>query len=113
MDIEEFRSYCLSKPGVTEEFPFGPETLVFKLKGKIFAIAPLDADRFRVNLKCDPDTALTLREQYEEVQPGYHMNKRHWNTVDFQSRLSDRFLKAQIDRSYDLVKSTLPIKDRF
>jgi predicted DNA-binding protein (MmcQ/YjbR family) len=74
MNIEEFRQYCLSKKGVTEEFPFGPDTLVFKVMGKMFALTNLDGD-FSMNLKCDPDMAMELREQYPAVLPGYHMNK--------------------------------------
>ncbi len=113
MNIEEFQKYCLSKDFVTEEFPFGVETLVYKVKGKIFAITGLDNDQFKVNLKCDPVKALELRSSYEEIQPGYHMNKKHWNTVDFESRLSVKFLKELIDHSYNLVVATLPVKDRF
>jgi predicted DNA-binding protein (MmcQ/YjbR family) len=113
MNIEAFRSYCLSKKFVTEEFPFGIETLVFKVKGKIFAITGLDEAEFKVNLKCDPKNAIDLRDQYPEIKAGYHMSKKHWNTVDFESRLSDSFLKNLIDQSYMLVVSGLPVKDRF
>lgn len=113
MHIEDFRSYCLSKAFVTEEFPFGPETLVYKVKGKIFAITGLDEASLKVNLKCEPEKALFLREMHTEVQPGYHMNKKHWNTVEFEGNLATKFLKELIDHSYDLVVSTLPLKDRF
>ena len=108
MDIETFRTYCLAKKGVEETFPFGPETLVFKVMGKIFAITGLDSDTFRVNLKCDPDRALELREEYEDIVPGYHMSKIHWNTVFFENGLSNAFLKELIDHSYDLIVSSLP-----
>src|SRR5678815_5226140 len=80
MDLAEFREYCLTKRGASEETPFGPEVLVFKVGGKIFALAALDEVPPRVNVKCDPDLALDLRDRYEQVTPGYHMNKRHWNT---------------------------------
>lgn len=108
MNIEAFRSYCLNKKGVEETFPFGPETLVFKVMGKIFAITGLDSDTFQVNLKCDPDRALELREAYEDIVPGWHMSKKHWNTVLFENGLSTAFLKELIDHSYDLVVSSLP-----
>jgi predicted DNA-binding protein (MmcQ/YjbR family) len=81
MNIEQIREYCLKKKGVTEEFPFDEETLVFKVMGKIFILASLDSIPLQFNLKCDPEKAIELREEYEAVQPGYHMNKRHWNTV--------------------------------
>lgn len=113
MHIEDFRKYCLSKSFVTEEFPFGPETLVYKVKGKIFAITGLDEAGLKVNLKCDPERAITLREDHHEVQPGYHMNKKHWNTIDFEGNLSSKILKELIDHSYQLVVSSLPLKDRF
>ncbi len=112
MDIESFRTYCLAKKGVEETFPFGEETLVFKVMGKIFAITGLDSVRFTVNLKCDPEWAPELREQHEEIQPGYHMNKKHWNTVDFEGSLNGSFLRELIDHSYDLVVKSLPKKER-
>jgi len=108
MNIEEFRAYCISKPGVTEAFPFGPETLVFKVAGKVFALTGLDSPTFEVNLKCDPDYAVEIREKYNEIRAGYHMNKKHWNTVDFQGSLSEAFLKSLVDHSYELVVSKLP-----
>lgn len=112
MDIEQFREYSLSKKATSEDFPFGPETLVLRVGGKIFAITGLDSERFTVNLKCDPERAVELREQYPEVQPGYHMNKQHWNTVDFEGSLSERLLRDLIDHSYDLVASSLKKADR-
>ena len=93
--------------------PFGPDALVLKLKGKIFAITNLNDDTFKVNLKSDPEKALQLREQYDEIQPGFHMNKKHWNTVNFESRLSDKFLIELINDSYELVRKSLPLKERF
>ena len=100
--------YCLNKPFVTEEFPFGPETLVFKVAGKIFALTGLDNPDFMVNLKCDPGYAAELRENHPEITPGYHMNKKHWNTVSFEGGLSDVFLLELIDQSYDLIVKSLP-----
>ncbi len=102
MNIEDFRDYCLSKPGVTEETPFGDNTLVFKVGGKIFALA--DITEFNsINLKCDPVKAVELRENYEEVQPGFHMNKKHWNTVSTKGNFPDSRLLELIDHSYNLV----------
>ncbi|MBI9035088.1 MAG: MmcQ/YjbR family DNA-binding protein [Bacteroidales bacterium] len=110
MNIEEFRQYCLSKKGVNESFPFDEQTLVFKVMGKIFALTSLETVEFRVNLKCDPETAIDLREQYSQVIPGYHMNKKHWNTVVVDSGLDIIKLKLWIDHSYDIVVSKLPKK---
>ncbi len=112
MDIESFRQYCLAKKGVTEEFPFGETTLVFKVMGKMFALTGLDADIFSINLKCDPDRALELRETYEEVQPGYHMSKVHWNTINCEGDLEESLLRELIDHSYALVVASLPKKVR-
>ncbi|MCB9080384.1 MAG: MmcQ/YjbR family DNA-binding protein [Lewinellaceae bacterium] len=112
MDIESLRQYCLAKKGVEETFPFDEVTLVFKVMGKIFAITGLDSAVFTVNLKCDPDRAILLREEYPEIQPGWHMNKAHWNTVDFEGSLSDRFLLELVDHSYDLIVASLPKKIR-
>ena len=107
MNIETLRDYCLSKSHVEETFPFGPETLVFKVMDKIFLLAGLEQpDRF--NVKCNPERAVGLREEYEEVQPGYHMNKTHWNTVHMNGRLSESQLRDMIDHSYDLIVKSLP-----
>lgn len=107
MNIEELRDYCLTKPASTESFPFGEDTLVFKVGGKIFLLASLTtANRF--NAKCDPEKAVELREQYTEVQPGFHMNKTHWNTVYMDGTLTSRQLCQIIDHSYDLVFKSLP-----
>ncbi len=107
MDLAEFREYCLTKPGACEETPFGPDVLVFKVGGKIFALAALDEVPPRVNLKCDPDLALDLRDRYEQVRPGYHMNKKHWNTVELASGIPDIELRKMIDHSYELVVKPL------
>ncbi len=107
MNIESLREHCLSKKNVTEGFPFGEDTLVFKVSGKIFLLVGLDqADRF--NVKCEPERAIALREQYDEVKPGYHMNKKHWNTVHITGRLTDEQLREMVDHSYDQVVKTLP-----
>jgi len=108
MDLAQFREYCLSKARATEGTPFGPDVLVFKVGGKMFALATLDEVPIRVNLKCDPDLALELRDRYEQVTPGYHMNKKHWNTVDIEHGIPDAELRKMIDHSYDLVASSLP-----
>src|SRR5213592_2863677 len=108
MDLEEFREYCLAKGGVTEGTPFGETVLVFKVAGKIFALAALDEIPATVNLKCDPDVALELRDRYEQIQPGYHMNKKHWNTVEISSGIPEAELRKMIDHSYDLIVKSLP-----
>ena len=110
MDLAKFREYCLSKPRATEGTPFGPDTLVFKVGGKIFAITSLDEIPARANLKCDPDLALELRDRYEQVEPGYHMNKKHWNTVVLDGVIPDPEVRKMIDHSYDLVVQSLPKK---
>jgi predicted DNA-binding protein (MmcQ/YjbR family) len=111
MNVEQFRTYCLSKSGVEEGLPFGPDVLVFKVMGKIFALCPLDPFD-SVNLKCDPEHAIALREQYSEVIPGYHMNKKHWNTIQLDGRISDKLLREWTDHSYELVKASLPARTR-
>ncbi len=104
MDIESIREYCLSKPGVEETFPFGPDTLVFKVKNKVFLLISLDAQPLRFNVKCDPEYALELREEYPDtILPGYHMNKKHWNTIVVNGVLSKKLLMKMIDDSYVLV----------
>lgn len=107
MNIEEFREYCLQKPGVEESFPFDNSTLVFKVMGKMFALTGLDRD-FAVNLKCDPEKAIELRTKYPCVQPGYHMNKKHWNTVNVDGSVDDPTIYGWIDHSYDLIVESLP-----
>jgi predicted DNA-binding protein (MmcQ/YjbR family) len=103
MNIELIREYCIKKPEVNEGFPFGEDTLVFKVKGKIFALANLGGD-LSINLKCDPSLALELRERYPSVTPGYHMNKKHWNTVILDGSIPDKEVYSMIDHSYSLVK---------
>ncbi|HEY8999719.1 MAG TPA: MmcQ/YjbR family DNA-binding protein [Mucilaginibacter sp.] len=107
MNIEQIRDYCLTKPGVTEDMPFGEDTLVFRVGEKLFLLTSLSqGDRF--NVKCDPERAIELREQHSEVQPGYHMNKKHWNTVHTNGNLSRRQICDMIDHSYELVLKSLP-----
>jgi predicted DNA-binding protein (MmcQ/YjbR family) len=108
MNIETFREYCLSKPAATEGTPFGPDNIVFKVEGKMFALAALDEVPPAVNLKCDPDLALELRDRYVQVRPGYHMNKKHWNTVELDGVIPEAEIKKMIDHSYDLVVQSLP-----
>lgn len=112
MNIEQFREYCLSLPEVTEEFPFGPETLVYKVKGKVFALTNIEWFE-SINLKCDPEEAIELRERYDGVTPGWHMNKKHWNTVNVQSNIPNKLILEWIKNSYDLVVASLPKKLRF
>jgi predicted DNA-binding protein (MmcQ/YjbR family) len=108
MDIEAFRVYCLSKPMVIEDFPFDQTTLVFKVCGKIFALTGLDNIEFKVNLKCDPDRAVELREAYDSISAGFHMNKKHWNTVIVDGSFSNDLFRELIDHSYDMVVKGLP-----
>jgi predicted DNA-binding protein (MmcQ/YjbR family) len=112
MNIEELREYCLSKPGTSEGLPFGPDTLVFKVLDKMFALTGLDSPELAVNLKCAPELAIKLREQYPCVRPGYHMSKKHWNTVDINGSVDDSQLHEWINHSYDLVVSKLPKKQQ-
>ena len=102
MDIVTLREYCISKKEATESFPFGEDTLVFKAAGKIFALVNLDSD-LSINLKCDPALALELRERHSSVIPGYHMNKKHWNTVLLDGSVPDKDVLSWIDHSYDLI----------
>ncbi|MBN2486487.1 MAG: MmcQ/YjbR family DNA-binding protein [Bacteroidales bacterium] len=106
MNIEQLREYCLSKPGATECFPFDETTLVFKVGGKIFALTDLEGD-LTINLKCDPETAISLREQYSFVLPGYHMSKKHWNTIIIDERVNDKLLCSWVDHSFGLVYKSL------
>ncbi len=103
MNIETLRDYCLSKPGAEETLPFGPDTLVYKVNGKVFLLVGLDAEDLRFNVKCDPDKAIELRDEYACVLPGFHMNKKHWNTVVVDGSVSNALLKEWIDHSYTLV----------
>jgi predicted DNA-binding protein (MmcQ/YjbR family) len=105
MNIEEFREYCISKKGITEEFPFDEQTLVFKVMGKMFALVALERIPSQVNLKCDPERAIALREEYDGVIiPGYHMSKVHWNTV-FLENVPPELIRGLVDHSYELVVS--------
>jgi len=103
MNIESLREYCLSKPNVEEGLPFGPDVLVFKVGGKIFLLLSLNDEPLQFNVKCDPEVAIELREEYSCVLPGYHMNKKHWNTIVVDGSVSSKLLKEWIDHSYDLV----------
>jgi predicted DNA-binding protein (MmcQ/YjbR family) len=105
MDVEQLREYCIAKPGVEEGFPFGPSALVFKINGKMFLLVALDAQPLQFNAKCDPDKAIELREEYSCILPGYHMNKKYWNTVIVDGTLSTKQLKEFIDDSYNLVST--------
>ncbi|MEI8201638.1 MAG: MmcQ/YjbR family DNA-binding protein [Bacteroidota bacterium] len=112
MNVEEFREYCLQKQAVIECLPFDDTTLVFKVAGKMFALIALDSDQFNFSVKCDPEKAIELREQYPCVQPAWHFNKKHWNGVLVDGSLSDQILCSFIDHSYDLVVSGLSKKDK-
>ena len=112
MDLEQVREYCLSKVAATESTPFGEDVLVFKVADKIFALAALDEIPATVNLKCDPELAIELREIYPCVRPGYHMNKKHWNTVEIDSGVPEAELRKMIQHSYDLVVRALPKAQR-
>ena len=111
MNIEQIREYCLKKKGVSEEFPFDEETLVFKVAEKIFLLASLESIPLQINLKCDPEKAFELREEYESVQPGYHMNKKHWNTIIIDGSISIRKTYEWIEDSYNLVVAGLKKSD--
>lgn len=111
MNIEHFRKYCISKPNVTEDFPFGDLILVFRVGGKIFSL--MDISTFEsINLKCSPEKAVELREQYSGIVPGYHMSKIHWNTIFLDGSVPDRLILEMTDHSYELVVSALPSKMR-
>lgn len=112
MNIEQLRDYCLSKSGAEESLPFGPDTLVYKVGGKVFLLVGLEAEELRFNVKCDPDKAIELREQFSCVLPGYHMNKKHWNTIIADGSVSSKQLKEWIDHSYTLIVDSLSKKIR-
>lgn len=112
MDLDDLRRECLSLAGTREDMPFGPDTLVFKVADKMFALLSLDAWPLTMNLKCDPDRALELRENYSCIAPGYHMNKKHWNTVTFNAELPPALGKELIRHSYELVVNALSAKKR-
>ncbi len=108
MNIERLREYCLTKPGVTESFPFDAVTLVFKVGGKMFVLADIEKQPLEVAMKCDPEKAVELRESFDAVKPGFHLNKTHWNTVTADSSLRDNQIFEWIDHSYVLVHKSLP-----
>ncbi|MEU8955313.1 MmcQ/YjbR family DNA-binding protein [Streptomyces sp. NPDC048518] len=112
MTPEALRTFCLSFNGAVEEFPFTPETSVFKVAGKMFALTALDARPLTVNLKCEPEIAVRLRAAHPQIVPGWHMNKRHWNTVSVAAGLPDRQVRELIEDSYDLVVAGLPRAER-
>ena len=107
MNIEELRDYCISKKGVEETLPFGPETLVFKVLGKAFLLTGMDSKPIRFNVKCDPEKAIALREEFDCILPGFHMNKKHWNTIIADGTLTTKQLQEHIHHSYELVASSL------
>ena len=111
MYLDELREYCLQKKGTSEDTPFGPETLVFRVMGKIFAITGIDEYEF-VNLKCDPERAIELREEHAGIKPGWHMNKQHWNSVMTDGSVGENLFKELVDHSYELIVASLPKKVR-
>jgi predicted DNA-binding protein (MmcQ/YjbR family) len=108
MNVEDIRSYCIVKDEVTEGFPFGESTLVFKVKGKIFLLVGLDSSPLQFNAKCDPERALALREEHDWIIPGYHMNKKHWNSIIIEQRPDRKLIRELIDHSYELVAGKKP-----
>ena len=108
MTAAALRRWCLSRPGVTEERPFGPRTTVFKVAGKMFALGDLSATPLRISVKCEPELAEQLRVSYPAIAPGYHLNKRHWNTVTLDGSLPDSMVRDMLEDSYDLVVAALP-----
>jgi predicted DNA-binding protein (MmcQ/YjbR family) len=108
MNSAQLHDHCLSFAGAEETFPFGPSTSVFKVGGKMFALSALDSESLSVSLKCEPELAEALREAHAAVIPGYHLNKRHWNTVTLDGSISDRTVREMIEDSYDLIVSKLP-----
>ncbi len=112
MNLENIREYCIAKLGVEETTPFGPDTIVYKVIGKAFLITGFENNPVQFNVKCDPEKAIDLRERYNFVLPGYHMNKKHWNTIVVDGSVSIQLLKEWIDHSYQLVIESLPKKER-
>jgi len=112
MDAAALRRWCLAQPGAVEDFPFGPRTSVFKVAGKVFALTALDGAPLEVSLKCEPELAVELRDAYPAIRPGYHLNKRHWNTVTLDGSLPDRLVRDLVEDSYDLVVGALPKRTR-
>jgi predicted DNA-binding protein (MmcQ/YjbR family) len=112
MDARDLRGWCLRQPGAIEDFPFGPEHAVFKVAGKMFALSALDRAPLEVSVKCEPELAVGLRGSYPAIRPGYHLNKRHWNTITLDGSLPDQLVRDLIEDSYDLVVSGLPKRVR-
>jgi predicted DNA-binding protein (MmcQ/YjbR family) len=112
VDAAELRRWCLAHSGAVEDFPFGPEHSVFKVGGKMFALSTLERTPLEVSVKCEPELALQLRDTYTAIRPGYHLNKRHWNTITLDGSLSDQLVRELIADSYDLVVSALPKRTR-
>jgi predicted DNA-binding protein (MmcQ/YjbR family) len=112
MDAAALRDWCLRQPGAREEFPFGPETSVFKVAGKMFALTALDRTPLQVSVKCEPELAVGLREAHPAIRPGYHLNKRHWNTITLDGSVPDQLVRDLIEDSYDLIVSALPQRVR-
>jgi predicted DNA-binding protein (MmcQ/YjbR family) len=112
MDAAELRRWCLAQTGAVEDFPFGPETSVFKVGGKMFALSALDRAPLEVSVKCEPELAIQLRDTYAAIRAGYHLNKRHWNTVTLDGSLPDQLIRDLVEDSYDLVVSALPRRTR-
>jgi predicted DNA-binding protein (MmcQ/YjbR family) len=112
MDATDLRTWCLQQAGAIEDFPFGPEHSVFKVAGKMFALSTLDRLPLEVSVKCEPELAVSLRHSYPAIRPGYHLNKRHWNTITLDGSLSDQLVRDLIEDSYDLVVSALPSRVR-
>jgi predicted DNA-binding protein (MmcQ/YjbR family) len=112
VDAAGLRAWCLGQPGAIEDFPFGPEHSVFKVAGKMFALSALERRPLEVSVKCEPDLAVALRSSYGAIRPGYHLNKRHWNTITLDGSLSDRLVRELVEDSYDLVVSALPARVR-
>ena len=108
MDANALRAWCLEQPRAIEEFPFGPEHSVFKVGGKIFAISALEREPLTVSVKCEPELAVALRNSYPAIRPGYHLNKRHWNTVTLDGSLPEQIVRDLVEDSYDLIASALP-----
>jgi len=112
MNAGELRGWCLEQPGAFEDFPFRPDVSVFKVAGKMFALSMLEREPLEVSVKCEPELAVELRNSYAAIRPGYHLNKRHWNTITIDGSLPDQFVRDLIEDSYDLVVSALPKRVR-
>ena|SRR5918999_2077158 len=112
MTPDELREWCLEMPGATEEFPFGPETSVFKVGGRMFAVSGLRRDPFEVSVKCEPELAEMLRMENPAIRPGYHLNKRHWITIALDGPVSDEMVRELVEDSYDLIVDGLPARQR-